>query len=283
MSLTDKSLTFSQVEGLAELPRQLELKEVSQALRVELAKVILLSVSGSRDDSQMYGPDTLGNPWRSIMYDKHTSIDGQFPHRFDITFKTNLDHIVSILEYGHYAAIFDFVQFVIRHPECPHRLSTDINNVLVHTRSAYRIVDADTVAPLASDEESKAIHQVFVDLGTSEFDGARQHLKQAASLITTGRWADGVRESVHSVESVVRLVEGSKSVSDAIRKLRLKSHINPNLAKALEALYNYTSDEKGIRHSLLEEGDAKVDEADALFMFGACASFVSYILRKRTD
>jgi hypothetical protein len=35
-------------------------------------------------------------------------------------------------------------------------------------------------------------------------------------------------------------------------------------------LYGYTSDQKGIRHPLLDDGTADVDEADAMFMIGAC-------------
>jgi hypothetical protein len=46
------------------------------------------------------------------------------------------------------------------------------------------------------------------------------------------------------------------------------------------SLYAYTSDEKSIRHALLDDSTAKVDEADALFMFGACAAFVSYLINK---
>jgi hypothetical protein len=46
------------------------------------------------------------------------------------------------------------------------------------------------------------------------------------------------------------------------------------------SLYAYTSDEKGIRHALLDDSTAKVDEADAMFMLGACAAFVSYLLNK---
>ena len=42
----------------------------------------------------------------------------------------------------------------------------------------------------------------------------------------------------------------------------------------------YTNDEKGIRHALLDDGTAKVDEADALFTLGACAAFVSYLINK---
>ena len=38
-------------------------------------------------------------------------------------------------------------------------------------------------------------------------------------------------------------------------------------------------DEKGIRHALTE-GKADVDMDDAVFMIGACASFVSYLVGK---
>jgi hypothetical protein len=51
------------------------------------------------------------------------------------------------------------------------------------------------------------------------------------------------------------------------------------MKKGFASLYAYTSDEGGIRHALLEDA-AKVDETDALFMLGACAAFVSYILNK---
>jgi hypothetical protein len=50
--------------------------------------------------------------------------------------------------------------------------------------------------------------------------------------------------------------------------------------KAAERAVKCTSDEKGIRHPLLDDGTAKVDETDALFMLGACAAFVSYLINK---
>jgi hypothetical protein len=45
-------------------------------------------------------------------------------------------------------------------------------------------------------------------------------------------------------------------------------------------LYGYSSDEEGVRHALVFKEEAQVDEADALFMLGACASFVSYLLAR---
>jgi hypothetical protein len=41
----------------------------------------------------------------------------------------------------------------------------------------------------------------------------------------------------------------------------------------------YTSNEGGVGHALLED-EPKVDEADALFMLGTCAAFVSYVVNK---
>jgi len=46
------------------------------------------------------------------------------------------------------------------------------------------------------------------------------------------------------------------------------------------SIYGYTSNAHGIRHALLEAGAPSVDETDALFMIGACAAFVSYLINK---
>ncbi|ODP39356.1 hypothetical protein BFL28_11145 [Sphingomonas turrisvirgatae] len=58
------------------------------------------------------------------------------------------------------------------------------------------------------------------------------------------------------------------------RRLVLPGH----LKKAFGALYGYTSDTDGVRHALVFNDSANVSEAEALFMFGACAAFVSYLL-----
>lgn len=58
--------------------------------------------------------------------------------------------------------------------------------------------------------------------------------------------------------------------------------IHPALKKGFLAIYGYTSDEKGIRHPLLEKDDSDAAEAEALFMIGAASAFVSYLLNRRT-
>lgn len=222
----------------------------------------------------------MSGGWEEILYDKHIYLDEEFPTCWSSDYSSHISAIENLFKSGTYIQIFDFVQFVIRHRKCPYKLKDNVEAILRETLSAYR-VSGKTIVPISSTAEGDAVLQAFSDLAANEFNGARKHLENAALLINQAKWADSVRESVHAVESAVRLVEGSKNVSDALKGLKNKTHINPNLARGIEALYNYTSDQSGIRHSLLEEGDAKVDEADALFMFGASASFVSYVIRKR--
>jgi hypothetical protein len=122
--------------------------------------------------------------------------------------------------------------------------------------------------------------KAFADLDASEFHGARAHLRNAASHLTAGSFADSVRESIHAVESVSRTLDPSADLSKALARLEQKISIHAAMKKGFTSLYGYASDENGIRHALLEAGEAKVDEADALFMIGACAAFVSYLLNK---
>jgi hypothetical protein len=95
-----------------------------------------------------------------------------------------------------------------------------------------------------------------------------------------GNFADSVRESVHAVESVSRAIEPTAELSKALAELEKTASIHPALKKGFSAIYGYTSDEKGIRHPLIDSGEAAVDETDALFMIGACSSFVSYLIGK---
>jgi hypothetical protein len=62
--------------------------------------------------------------------------------------------------------------------------------------------------------------------------------------------------------------------------LERRGHLNGALKSAFGSLYGYSSEEEGVRHALVYSDEAKVDEADALFMLGACASFVSYLLAR---
>src|SRR5262249_11553549 len=137
-----------------------------------------------------------------------------------------------------------------------------------------------TIVPVASDAERATLERAFADLAVAEFQGARSHLRNAATELTAGRFSDSIRESIHCVESVARVLEPTAELSKALARLEKSVKLHPALKRGFSSLYGYTSDEKGIRHPLLDDGTANVDETDALFMIGACASFASYLIQK---
>jgi hypothetical protein len=117
-------------------------------------------------------------------------------------------------------------------------------------------------------------------LAASEFHGARAHLRDAGTALTVGDYTSSVRESIHAVESVARSLWPSDKLSTALASLEKSAAIHGGLKNGFLSIYGYTSDEQGIRHPLIDGPSANVDETDALFMIGACASFVSYLIGK---
>ena len=187
----------------------------------------------------------------------------------------------DVFDNGNYVAIFGWLEFVLKHPACPTKVADDIDGILRFCRAAYRVAERKVICPIASDTEHASLVKAFADLAATQFNGARAHLGKAASHLTAGAYADSVRESIHAVEAVGRTLDPTADVlSKALGKLEQNISIHPAMKKGFTSLYAYTSDEKGIRHALLDDSTAKVDETDALFMFGACAAFVSYLINK---
>jgi hypothetical protein len=83
-----------------------------------------------------------------------------------------------------------------------------------------------------------------------------------------------------AVESAVRIITGDHkaTLGDALKKLDSVKALHPALMQAMGKLYGYTSDEGGIRHSLIDF--SKVDEADAKFMIVACSAFMNFCVRR---
>jgi hypothetical protein len=194
-------------------------------------------------------------------------------------FETNARELRALFEKGNYVAVLGWLQWVMR-LRVISGFADQIDRVLKSTRAAYRVLDRDTIVPIASEAEKASLIGAFSELQAAPFGGARTHLRNAASELTQGRFSNSVRESIHAVESVARVVEPSAELSRALGTLERSAKIHGALKKGFLALYGYTSDEEGIRHPLLDGDASKVDENDALFMIGACASFISYMIGK---
>jgi hypothetical protein len=272
-----KRLTFEQAEGAEPLPAQLKLKELSPEFRAIAWAIVLESIDESREHDS-FGTSVAGR-WQSILRERHIFRLHLPADEFDRSYKTVVQGLKPLFMAGDYTKVLGFLQFAIRHPSCPYRFEDYIDGALANARAAYRVVEK-TIVPIASAAELETIKRALVDLAVSEFRGARTHLHLAAEALTGGDYPGSIRESIHSVESVVRVLEPSGDFSKALATLESKIAIHGALKKGFAAIYGFTSDEKGIRHPLLDDPTAKVDETDALFMIGACAAFVSYLINK---
>jgi len=273
-----RRLTFEQAEGVEPLPIQLQVKELSQPLRSRLWLVVYESLNAATSYHSMGGRAYLDEKWASILYDSHTLRDHLAADEFRNDAILRIEQVKAVIIADDYIKIFGFLQFVLRHKNCPYQFARNIDWALHAGHAAYRFLEGSTIVPISSGAELATLQRTFADLASAEFHGARSHLNSAGSYLTAGDCASSVRESIHAVESVARTLAPSGQLSEALAKLEKSSVIHGALRRGFGSIYGYTSDEQGIRHPLLDDPQANVDEADALFMIGACAAFVSYMI-----
>jgi hypothetical protein len=211
---------------------------------------------------------TVGEDWTQVIFDYHVQHEHMAADEFDNSLQRVTEKLKGIFVSRQYFLIFCFHQFVIRHGSRPYKLIDSIEEALTDSRAAYnyKILDGNNSRSIA-------------DLAASEFHGARAHLRDAGAALIAGDHTSSVRESIHGVESVARSLWPDK-LSTALASLEKSAAIHGGLKSGFLAICSYTSDEQGIRHPLIDGPLANVDETDALFMIGACASFVSYLIGK---
>lgn len=276
-----KKITFAQAEGVEPLPEQLKLKEISEKLRAVLWSIVHDSMEKSLEYS-MSGTPYIKEPWLTVLRRKHVLIDHRMSDEFTNKFASLKNEIKSVFM-GDYVSVFGFIEWLLRQPED----TIDwrhIETSLVHCRAAYRLLDDHrTLVPISSDTDLATVNTAFADLAGTQFNGATSHLRSATKYLSNGAAADSIRESIHAVESVARVITGKRSLSDALKTINDVHETHPALIKAFLSLYGFTSDEKGIRHPLLDDINAKVDETDAIFMLGACSAFVSFLIARTRE
>ncbi|WP_148663451.1 hypothetical protein [Bosea vaviloviae] len=179
--------------------------------------------------------------------------------------------------------LFDLVEFFVRHKGCSAELKSELASAFIMAKSAYRIVDGQIIA-IGVAEQGAAFEAALADAEASGAEAARKHLTAAGLALRNADWAGSVRESIHAVEAMaLRLAPDASVLGPALIALERRGRLHGGLKNAFNSLYGYTSDEKGVRHALVLGNEARVDEADALFMLGACASFVSYLIARGTQ
>ncbi|NIZ15750.1 AbiJ-NTD4 domain-containing protein [Phaeobacter sp. HF9A] len=272
-------IPFSQRNGFSPIPPQLQLGEVSDEQRRLLNYAWDREVD-RRQHNQAY--QLVDDAMKELAKDAFVYHFHGSPAKFSATknsIKQTFERFIHVEDIG---SLFDLVEFIIRHDGASLRLKGDLASTFEKTRSAYRVIDG-RIVPIGNEHQSAAIERAFHDVDAAGANASKAHLIDAGLELRNGNWADSVRESIHAVEAMARKIDPSaKTLGQALKTLGNSVHLHGSLKDGFGKLYGYTNDEKGIRHAL-SEASSPVDEVDALFMYGACASFVSYLIARERE
>ena len=152
------------------------------------------------------------------------------------------------------------------------------NVFLEKENSAYRFV-GNEIVEITSDVEIKAVEDAL----SSGVPAVQKHLQTALSLLSDRKnpdYRNSIKESISAVEAVCRLLSGDSkaTLGSALKQVSAKAPLHPAFEKGLLELYGFTSDEHGIRHSLLEK--SHLHYSDAKFMLVLASGFCSFLLGK---
>lgn len=272
---------FSQRTGLEPIPPQLKLGEISPELRRLLFYYISLEIG--RESYATINSIVFRKEWKRVAMDLHVLFFGQSADKFDSSAYENKRRLNAFIQRANIGELFNLVEFLVRHSGCSDELKRELADAFVMARAAYRLFDNNEIAAIGTDEQAAAFERALANAEAKNAITARKQLIAAGVALRNSDWAGSVRESIHAVEAMARrLAPEASSLGAALSVLEQRGHLHGGLKKAFGSLYGYSSDEEGVRHALVLGDEAQVDEADALFMLGACASFVSYLLTRGT-
>lgn len=279
-----KTLSFSQAQGYENVPKPLKLEQLSSTARTQIWNLLYFSLE--QDVRRGMESSYLSGAWKGILQRMHCLHDNRALDDWSPDFEKNRRMLRHHIERDSFNHVFDRLQFILRHRDCPHGLTSDLKHAFRAYGLAY-IIDKGpppTILPAATREEGVALIESLQSLRKAGLGGSAAHLRNAGQKINNRDAAGAIRESIHAVESVARQIDprASNTLGPALKSLEKQGKLHPALKDAFSKLYGYTSDEQGIRHALLEKTTSKASMNEAVFMLGACASFASYLWRKHS-
>ncbi len=282
-------LNFSQREDKIPLPEPMGLEYIPRRFRQLVWKSTEEEISRLTD----YTSDPDNPDYHYPVSDFHEITDS---YHFDILEKPhdeirygiqeNSEFVRHTIWNGTYHEVLTLIEYILRDERCSENLYKNLVDAFDATPIAYFVADKGglpTIMPRPSREAGEATQQAIETIHEGGMDGAATHLRQAAEHINAQQYADSIADSIIAVESVARMIDPEESGTlgpalDSLERVGLLRH--RAFKDAFKKLYGYTSDEQGIRHALLDQASPNVGLEEAMFMFGACASFASYLTKK---
>ena len=274
--------TFSQRYGYEPLPEPMRLGELSDDLRREIFNAVREPFLGITNFSGKYFVDDEARFIERVFGRIYGQTEDTIGNRFDDI----MDCTKRIAFLSEFNEILDFLEIIMNDRYDITHFPDRIQELFERHGAAYWLDTSQRpyqFFPRATKEQGDTTRKAIETLRGENMPGASTHLRQAAEHINARQYADSIADSIHAVESVARVIDpkANKTLVPALNSLeRVGLLKHPALKKAFNKLYGYTSDEQGIRHALTDQSAADVGLDEAMFMFGACASFAAYLANK---
>lgn len=282
-------LTFSQRYGYEPLPQPMRLEELSNDLRRDLWNVLrefLLSTRKYSGGGYYFSGEAL----RLIEYVLGRVLKKP-EDEIDTSYGKVRDLFKRLLFERRFNVVLDLIEIIAnegqRREGLVHRIhfAQRIKELFERRAAAYRLDMEDypfQFFPQSSKEQGEATQQAIKTIRDGDMKGAATHLHDAAKRINEGQFAQAIADSISAVESVARrIAPKGNTLGKALNSLEKKGLLKNNqLKEGFEKIYTYTNSEEGVRHALVFKDAPDVGLDEAMFMFGACASFAAYLTNK---
>lgn len=269
--------TFSERHGYT-AEKAIQLRSMDSALRTCLWNFI--DMQFFQTEEAYFSQDAQLHVDAKILYDGfHKKAVRSIPFEIENFVKQELKWFTNSEWHEAYSYCEFLLSTLISNNDAKNVHST-FNYVLEREKSGYRLIGG-LITPIIEQEQLEEI-QTALD-SPHEFRAASKHIKTALEFYAdrkTPDYRNSVKESISAIEAVAKIISGKESavLTDALKVVDAKHPMHPAFKQAVDKLYGYTSDAKGVRHALIDE--TAIDEADARFMIVACSAFVSYLISR---
>lgn len=279
-------MNFSERIGKKQVKIDLQIGSIDDDLMNRLWNTFIDSFMNKVDDNLSINQDSnRPKVCKYIWKEFFNNIVDDIPEDYSGRVSTSgtLDYIKKwFFETADWDEIYCFIEFIVSmNSMVPTRFVEHCNWALKKEVSGYRIIDG-LLVQVNSAEEIQAIEEAI--LKSDKFKSVNAHLKTAVNLLSdrkTPNYRNSVKESVSAVEALCKIItnDDKATLGKALSEIEKTYKLHPALKKGFSAIYGYTSDKGGIRHSLLEDG-AIVDFEEAKFMLVTCSAFINYLIMK---
>ena len=202
--------------------------------------------------------------------------------RLEFVWQDNVKFLRNWCERAVWYDVFNLLEILAQYlgARTSSRFVNECNAVFEEENYGYRFVD-DKISLITDESEIDEIEEAV----SQPFDGVREHLRQAVSLLSNREAPDYrnvIKESISAVESLCMIITGDHgaTLGQALNEIERSGNVDVHgaLTSAFKKLYGYTSDTSGIRHAMLDEGS--LNHEDAKYMLVICSAFVNYLTEK---